>query len=147
MISYCDMTVQLEDADYRRLLEMRTALRRFLHWSDRQARAVGLTSPQHQLLLAVRGHPEPEGPTIADVADYLLLRHHSAVGLVDRAAAAGLLTRNRDADQHRAVRLRLTAAGEAKLAALAARHLDELRHLTPTIAALTETLGSSAGAS
>jgi DNA-binding MarR family transcriptional regulator len=130
------MSVELDDEEYRRLLEMRTALRRFLRWSDEQARAAGLTSPQHQLLLAVRGHPDAGGPTIADVADYLLLRHHSAVGLVDRAAAAGLLTREPDPEDGRAVRLRLTAAGEAKLSALAARHLEELRHLTPTVAAL-----------
>ena len=75
---------RIDDADYRRLLEFRTGLRRFLHWSEEQARAAGVTPAQHQLLLAIRGH-DGAGPTIGDVADYLLLRHHSAVGLVDRA--------------------------------------------------------------
>jgi DNA-binding MarR family transcriptional regulator len=124
------------DADYARLLELRTALRRFLRWSDECAHAAGLTSPQHQLLLTVRGHDDHRGPTIGDVAGYLLLRHHSVVGLVDRAVAAGLLTRNADPGNHRAVRLRLTPSGEEKLSALAALHLDELRQLTVAIEAL-----------
>src|SRR5437016_768377 len=72
-----------DDDDYRRLLDLRTGLREFLRWSEQQATAVGITPAQHQLLLAVRGSSDPEGPTIGDLADALLLRHHSAVGLVD----------------------------------------------------------------
>src|SRR5690606_13173298 len=59
---------QLTDDDYRRLLEFRDGLRRFLHWSEQQAKAVGLTAMQHQLLLSIRGHDDPLGPTIRDVA-------------------------------------------------------------------------------
>ena len=83
------------DEDYRRLLELRTGLRRFLRWSEQHAEAAGLTPAQHQLLLAIRGHDDPRGPTVGDVAGYLMLRHHSAVGLVDRAEKAGLITRGR----------------------------------------------------
>src|SRR3954452_17414480 len=96
------------DEDYRRLLELRTGLRRFLRWSERRAAEAGLTPAQHQLLLAIRGYPDPRGPTIGDVADSLLLRHHSAVGLVDRAATAGLVERGPDSDSQSVVRLRLT---------------------------------------
>ena len=60
----------LEQSDFEHLLELRTSLRRFLHWSGQQARAAGLTPAKHQLLLAVRGHPNPAGPTIGEVADY-----------------------------------------------------------------------------
>ena len=81
----------LDHAEYERLLRFRTGLRRFLRWSAEQAARVGLTPAQHQLLLAVRGHPDPRGPTVGEVAGYLLLRHHSAVELIDRAQAAGLL--------------------------------------------------------
>ena len=77
MLSY---TMRLRDADYEDLLSLRTGLRRFLRWSEQQAEAAGLTPAQHQLLLAVRGHADPRGPTVGEVADYLLLRHHSAVG-------------------------------------------------------------------
>jgi DNA-binding MarR family transcriptional regulator len=119
----------LTDEDYQRLLEFRTGLRRFLRWSEDQAAAVGLTAAQHQLLLAIRGHPDPAGPTIGEVADALLLRHHSAVGLVDRAAAAGLVRRRPDGRDHRVVRLGLTARGSKLLARLSSAHLAELADL------------------
>ena len=128
------------DDDYRRLLELRTGLRRFLRWSERQAEAAGLTPAQHQLLLAVRGHDDPRGPTVGDVADYLLLRHHSAVGLVDRAEAAGLLVRGPDLENPSAVRLRLTDEGARRLGALSEQHLEELAHLSPTLHALWDAL-------
>src|SRR5919109_122574 len=111
------MTPSPTDEDYRRLLELRTGLRRFLRWSEEQAQAAGLTPAQHQLLLAIRGHSDERGPTVGDVAGYLLLRHHSAVGLVDRAEAAGLVTREQDPDNLSAVRLRLTDKGARQLAA------------------------------
>jgi DNA-binding MarR family transcriptional regulator len=128
------------DEDYRRLLELRTGLRRFLRWSEQQAKASGLTPAHHQLLLAVRGHPDPRGPTVGDVSDYLLLRHHSAVGLVDRAEIAGLPTREQDPANHSVVRLRLTEKGSSKLEALSELHLDELAHLAPTMHALWNAL-------
>lgn len=117
---------QPSDADYRRLLELRTELRRFLHWSEEEAKREGLTPAQHQLLLAVRGHAGPQEPTVGDVAETLLLRHHSATGLVDRTVQAGYLRRTRDPDDHRVVRLAVTRAGANKLARLSQRHLEEL---------------------
>ena len=113
--------------DFRELLRFRDALRRFERWSQGQARAAGLTPAQHQLLLAVRGHDGD--PTIGDIAEHLMLRHHSAVELVDRAAGAGLLQRRTDLADRRVVHLELTADGEARLAALSAVHLAELRRL------------------
>jgi DNA-binding MarR family transcriptional regulator len=128
--------VSLTDRDYRRLLEFRTGLRRFLRWSEEQAGDAGITAAQHQLLLAVRGFPDPAGPTIGDVASALLLQHHSAVGLVDRAAAAGLVRRTVDPEDHRAVRLGLTDLGRDRLESLSLRHLEELRRLTPPLRSL-----------
>ena len=62
------MPMTLEQSDFEHLLELRTGLRRFLRWSDQQAQAAGLTPAKHQLLLAIKGHPDPAGPTIGDVA-------------------------------------------------------------------------------
>jgi uncharacterized protein YeaO (DUF488 family)/DNA-binding MarR family transcriptional regulator len=121
--------VALPDSTYARLLALRTGLRRFERWSAQQARTAGLTPAQHQLLLAIRGHTDPAGPTIGEVADYLLLRHHSTVELVDRAEAAGLVSRTRSTDDHRVVHLQLTATGASRLEALAALHLEELERL------------------
>jgi DNA-binding MarR family transcriptional regulator len=134
------MTPTPSDDDYRRLLSLRTGLRRFLRWSERQAQAAGLTPRQHQLLLAVRGHADPRGPTVGDVADHLLLRHHSAVELIDRAEAAGLVTRHPDADNQSVMRLQLTAQGTHQLDTLSELHLEELAHLAPTMHTLWDAL-------
>lgn len=119
--------MSLPDEAYARLLNLRTGLRHFERWSEQQARAAGLTPAQHQLLLAIKGHGS--APTVGEVADYLLLRHHSTVGLVDRAEAAGLVLRKRDDDDHRVVRLYLTDDGRERLEALSALHLEELDRL------------------
>jgi DNA-binding MarR family transcriptional regulator len=134
------MTPTPTDDDYRRLLELRTGLRRFLRWSEAQARATGVTPAQHQLMLAIRGHGGDRGPTVGEVAGYLLLRHHSAVGLIDRAEAAGLVVRGPDPDNPSAVRLRLTEQGSRRLEALSELHLAELEHLAPTMHVLWEAL-------
>ena len=132
---------ELTDRDYQRLLRFRTGLRRFLHWSEEQARSEGMTPAQYQLLLAVRGHPDPAGPSIGQLADYLVVRHHSAVGLTDRAAAAGLVVRRPDAGHPGTVRVALTDLGAARLRALAALHLAELTRLAPAMGTLWQALG------
>lgn len=124
---------KLSRRDYETLLSFRTALRRFLHWSEEQAREAGLTPAQHQLLLAVKGHGDPDGPTISEGSAYLALRHHSAVELIDRAQRAGLVRRRLDAEDHRVVRLSLTPLGEERIRRLSQLHLEELRRLGPLL--------------
>jgi DNA-binding MarR family transcriptional regulator len=135
----------LSQDDFTRLLELRTGLRRFLRWSEQQAKAAGLTPAKHQLLLAVRGHPNPAGPTVGEIADYLVLRHHSAVGLIDRAVADDLVARNADPDNRSVVRITLTRSGVEKLDRLSEAHLEELAHLAPTIQALWHALEHADG--
>jgi DNA-binding MarR family transcriptional regulator len=130
----------LTQSDFEHLLQLRTGLRRFLRWSDHQSKAVGVTPAQSQLLLAIRGHPETAGPTIGEVAEYLVLRHHSAVGLIDRAELAGLVKRNPDPSNSAAVRLTLTPAGLQKLERLGEIHREELAHLAPTMHTLWQAL-------
>lgn len=133
----------LRDDDFQRLLEFRSGLRRFLRWSEDQAKAVGLTTAQHQLLLAIRGHQGDGAPTIGDVAAHLLLRHHSAVELIDRAQHVGLLERTVDPHDHRVIRLHLTAEGERRLTALTAQHIEEIRRLEPQLRPIWEGLAST----
>jgi DNA-binding MarR family transcriptional regulator len=119
--------------DYENLLAFRVALRRFQHWSQTQARRVGLTPAQHQLLLAIKGHRGKRSPAIGDLAGYLLLRPNSTVELVDRAEAGGLVERWADSADARLTRVRLTADGERRLNRLAVAHLDELEQLAPIL--------------
>ena len=121
------------EPDYTALLAFRTALRRFHRWSEQQAEAAGLTAAQHQLLLAVKGHDDPRGPTIGEIAEYLLLRHHSTVELVNRAQAAGVVSRVKDDTDGRLVRVRLTPTGEQAIERLTQLHLDELQQLEPLL--------------
>ncbi len=142
-MSYYDMP--LSQSDFEHLLELRTGLRRFLRWSEKQAQAAGLTPAKHQLLLAVRGHPDPLGPTISEIADYLVLRHHSAVGLVDRAVGDGLIKRSPDPTSRSAVRVTLTRVGADKLDELAEAHLQEIAQLAPTMRTLWHALERADG--
>lgn len=121
------------DDQYARLLTFRTRLREFDRWSRDAAAAQGLTHAQHQLLLVVRGCGEPTGPTIGQLAAYLLVRHHTAGELADRVTELGLTERVRDGADHRIVRLRLTRRGREVIEDLSAVHLAELRRLAPVL--------------
>jgi len=126
-------TAELGQQDFEKLLEFRVALRRFQRWSEDQARAAGLTHVQHQLLVAVKGHPGAKPPAIGDLAGYLLLRSHSTVELVDRAQAAGLVQRTPDADDGRVVRVGLTKDGDRILQQLTRAHLHRLHDLATVL--------------
>ena len=130
----------VSDDDYERLLRFRTGLRRFERWSEQQAEAAGLTGGQHQLLLAVRGHRNRRGPTVGDLSEYLMLRHHSVVELIDRAETAGLVRRVADPGDRRLVRLRPTPRGNAVLRRPARAHLAELARLAPVYEGLWDGL-------
>jgi DNA-binding MarR family transcriptional regulator len=116
-------------ADIRNLARFRYALRKFLCFSEQAARNVGLTPQQHQLLLGVAGFTDTESATIGDIADFLQVRHHSAVGLIDRAVAAGLVRREVNPDDQRVVYVSLTPVGSRKLRMLTAGHRKELSGL------------------
>jgi hypothetical protein len=77
----------LDQQDYERLLAFRTGLRRFLYWSAQQAEAAGITPAQHQLLLAVRGHPDPRGPTIGEITVRIALTDRGRERLEKLAAS------------------------------------------------------------
>jgi DNA-binding MarR family transcriptional regulator len=115
--------------DYEALAAFRHALRRFLRFTEEGARAAGLTPQQHQLLLAVKGRPGREWASIGELAEALQIRHHAAVGLVDRCEASRMIRRVVDPSDARQVRVLLTAAGEGILGRLSARNRRELETL------------------
>jgi DNA-binding MarR family transcriptional regulator len=135
------MTETLRDEDYQALLRFRHAQRQFLAFSEQEAQAAGLTTQQHQLLLAVRGHAD-DAPTTSAVAELLVLKNHSVVELVDRAEAAGLVERHPDPEDGRRQRIALTAAGEDLLAWLTALHIAELRRVRAELIDALRALGT-----
>lgn len=127
---------KLTKRDYVQLAELRYLLRRFLVFSEEAAVAAGLTAQQHQALLAIKGFDGRERIATGELAQRLQIRHHSAVGLIDRLASKNLVTRRSGPDDRRQVRIELTATAESLLATLSASHRDELRSLAPALRAL-----------
>jgi DNA-binding MarR family transcriptional regulator len=123
----------LSRAQMRRLAEFRFQLRKFLHFSSLAAGAAGIRAQQYQLLQCIWGMPEELDPTIANVAARMLLKHNSAVELVDRTIEQGLLRRSPDPTDHRRILLRMTPLGEKLLGSLAAWHLRELEETGPEL--------------
>jgi DNA-binding MarR family transcriptional regulator len=128
-------TDTLTDAEYGALARFRYHLRRFLHFSEQAARATGLAPHQHQVLLALKGLGQAGGATVGQLADWLQVRHHSAVELVDRTARRGLVERVPDPADRRRVLVRLTPAGEEVLHRLSVEHQAELRTAAPALLA------------
>jgi DNA-binding MarR family transcriptional regulator len=131
-----ESSIRPTDEDFRNSLRFRVTLWRFMRWSEEQAGEVGLTPAQHQLLVAIKGHPGPEPPAIRELADYLLLQSHSAVGLVDRAEAGGFVRRRPDGNDARVVRVELTEKGDRLVTDLTEAHLTELHKLAEALSDL-----------
>lgn len=117
---------KVDEAGYAQLAALRSGIRTYLAWAEQCARDHGMTPAQVQLGLAIRSYPDPAGPTLTELADTLLLRHHSVVGLVDRAAGADLVQRTRDTEQATRVHVTLTSTGSERLEALSRLHLQWL---------------------
>ncbi|WP_409191079.1 MarR family winged helix-turn-helix transcriptional regulator [Bradyrhizobium sp. RDM4] len=117
----------MRDADYTALAQFRYQIRSFLAFSEAAAAQQGLTPTQHQALLGIKGFAGPVPSTVGDVARFLLIRHHSAVELINRLAKLGLVSRLSDPEDARRVHLKLTKKGEQKLHALSRKNLEELR--------------------
>jgi DNA-binding MarR family transcriptional regulator len=120
-------------AHYELLAALRHALRRFLHFSQAAAGGAGLTPQQHQALLAIKGFPGRDYAAVGELARRLHLRHHSAVGLVDRLVRRQLVRRTPSKADWRRVEVRLTARGETLIRKLSAAHLAELREHGPEL--------------
>src|SRR5271156_4538616 len=99
--------------DYQALADFRYEIRHFLNFSERLVRAAGIEP--HQALLAIKGLPAHRVATIGVLAERLLIQHHSAVELVNRLEAKGLLRRTRSAADRREVVLTVSRRGEALL--------------------------------
>jgi DNA-binding MarR family transcriptional regulator len=122
--------------EYETLAAFRYALRRFMRFSERAAQSAGITPQQHQALLAIKGFPDREYVSVSELAEWLQLRHHSTVELVNRLEAQALVARAHATDDRRMVNLSLTSHGEEMLAGLSAAHRAELRQIGPALHAL-----------
>jgi DNA-binding MarR family transcriptional regulator len=112
---------------YEALADFRYALRVFLAFSEQAAGTAGLSPQQYQAMLAIKGARDRTDLGIREIADRLMIRHHTAVELVDRLAKNGFVTRVKDENDARRVLVRLTPKAERTMDGLAAAHLRELK--------------------
>jgi DNA-binding MarR family transcriptional regulator len=129
---------ELEVADYAALAAFRYELRRFLAFSEQAAAAQGVPAQQHQALLTVAGHTRAGAPTVGLIAEQLLITPSSAVELVSRMVAGGLLIKTPGVEDRRRAELQLTPLARDLLGKLSRAHLQELEVMEP---ALTRALG------
>ena len=122
----------LTEEDYRALADFRHEIRRFQAFSEAHASKVGLTPQQHQALLAIRA-ADADQATVGYIAERLILKAHSATGLVDRLDALDLIIREVSPDDRRRTLLRLTSKAYDILASLSAVHREEIRRLRPLL--------------
>jgi DNA-binding MarR family transcriptional regulator len=134
------MTRRLRNDDYLALGDFRRAMRQFLAFSAQGAESHGLTARQHQALLAVRAHRGKEAITIGELADSLLIKNHSAVGLVARLVERGLVARSASGLDRRRVLVGLTLRGEAVLEDISQRNLGELGRASASLEGLLKAL-------
>ena len=123
----------LTEPEYLALGEFRYHVRRFLRHMEEATRALDANPQQYQLVLAVKGLPKAEVPTISRLAERMQLNHNSMVELVDRCEENNLLRRNRSGDDRRQVTLSITPEGESLLRKLGAAARQELRDMGPTL--------------
>ena len=118
-----------EQAIMRDLAWFRYNLRRFLRFSEKAARACGVTPQQHQLMLGIAGFTSSGAATVSDLAEFLQERNNSVVGLVERAVSSGLVRRREGSKDRRKVVVSLTPRGEEILSTLTHLHRDEVRRV------------------
>jgi DNA-binding MarR family transcriptional regulator len=123
----------LEDGEFRRLAAFRSLLREFQAFSEQAAQRHGLTSLQYQSLLAIKACEGEGRVTVTALAQALLVKHNSAVGLVDRIEQLGLVARRPQESDRRSVVVELTAKGRRIVARLATQHRAELRRIAPQL--------------
>jgi DNA-binding MarR family transcriptional regulator len=133
-------STEITKRHYETLAAWRHALRQFLRFSQEAARTAGIPPQQHQALLIIKGFRDQDHATVGQLAEQLELKHHSAVGLVDRLVKRQLVQRNVSRVDRRRIEVRLTAKGEALIQRLSAVHLRELRQLRPELRRLLDSV-------
>src|ERR1700729_1509572 len=94
------------------LAEFRYRLRKFLNFSEMASEAVGISAQQYQVLQVVAAAvPTGRESSISYIAERMVVRHNSAVELVDRAEKAGLVRRVADESDHRRSLVEITGRG------------------------------------
>ncbi len=130
------ISAPLTKTDYELLAEFRYRLRRFLGFSEQEARKHGISPQQYQALLAIEGYPGRNRVTIGELAEQMCVTHHSMVGMVNRMEAQGLVQRETGVEDKRQVWITLKPKGLQILEQLYRVHRTALHYSGPQMAKL-----------
>lgn len=126
--------------DYKALAQFRYRLRVFLAYSNTNAQNASLTSQQYQALLTIKGFSSQRPMFVGELAQFLLIKHHTTVELVDRMATLGLLRRTVDTNDHRRVLVTLTKKGHLSLQKVATVNFKHLGSSSLTLSKISKLL-------
>lgn len=130
----------LADAEYKILGDFRRAIREFLAFSEEGAIAHGITAQQHQALLAIRAHDGPEPITVGELAEALLIKSHSAVGLVSRLVERDLIERKESPEDRRRALLALRPKGAQVLETISLRNFGKINEAADILERMIHTV-------
>ena len=126
------MVPQLHLDDYEALAAFRYAMRKFLSFSKRAlALEADLTPEKYETLLALKAFSGESGLSIGELSERLQVKHHSAVGLVNKLEEVSFVRREQGTTDRRQVFVHLTPAGSRALAKVAVLHRREMRIRSP----------------
>jgi DNA-binding MarR family transcriptional regulator len=118
------------------LAEFRFQLRGFLSFSESASEQFGIAAQQYQLMQVVEAADKQA--TITYLAERMILKHNSAVELVDRAVRVGLVERRQDESDLRKSVVVMTEKGRDILGKLVVLHLAELKKRANSIVSSLE---------
>jgi DNA-binding MarR family transcriptional regulator len=125
-------TVSLEDHVFVALVKAADTL---ALQGEQLLKASGLSATQYNVLRILRG-AEPAGLACRAIGDRMISHDPDITRLLDRMEKRGLITRERQTDDRRVVKTRITAAGLAALKTLDApvreMHKKQFAHISAT---------------
>jgi DNA-binding MarR family transcriptional regulator len=123
----------ITEDDYRTLTAWRDTLREFMSASKAILKQANVTPNQYQALLAIRFGTQQQKLAVGELARTLHVRHNSAVTLINKLVARGVVRRMSSQQDRRVVYLHLTAKGENILRKLVTAHRQELHTIAPAL--------------
>lgn len=115
------------DEVYGQLATLRSNIRQFLRFSEQTCRAAGIGALEYQALIAVRSL-SPELATRDRLAYELILSARETGKILERLTSSGLVLVASAASDRRYRLVRLTDKGQAVLARLANKHLQQIQN-------------------
>lgn len=112
---------------YKAVTAWQAVYREFAAENRRVLKQLDISGQQYAVLLEIFCSPEPDGPTVGQLANHLQVGHNTAVQVVNKLCLKGYANRSRREQDKRKAYLNLTPKGRAALSKIVAADHDALR--------------------